>query len=51
VVELRLIRIFQLGNDPLRQHLAQFDAPLVEAVDLPNRPLGEYTLEITGGQR
>ena len=31
----------QLGDDPLRQHLAQLDAPLVERVDVPDRALRE----------
>ena len=28
----------ELGHDPLREHLAELDAPLVEGVDRPRRP-------------
>ena len=28
--ELRLARAFKFGDRPLRQHLAQLDAPLIE---------------------
>src|SRR5262249_10581483 len=41
VLELRLVGGLELGNDRLRQHLAELDSPLVEGVDLPDRPLGE----------
>src|SRR5262249_22618652 len=39
VVELA-IRLLELRNDFVREHLAELDAPLVERVDLPDRPLG-----------
>src|SRR5688572_11867861 len=41
VPKFRLGRAIQLWNDPLRQHLAQIDAPLIEGVDVPNSALGE----------
>ena len=41
VRELGLVRALELGNDALRQHLAQLDAPLIERVDIPDRPLGK----------
>ena len=40
VRELRLVGP-QLGGDPLGQHLAELDAPLVERVDVPDRALRE----------
>src|SRR5262249_57771807 len=33
---------FQLADDALGEHLAQLDAPLVEGVDAPDRPLREH---------
>src|SRR3954447_14597626 len=41
VRERRLLGRLQLRDDPLRELLAQLHAPLVEGVDLPDRPLGE----------
>ena len=32
----------ELGHDPLRELLAELDAPLVERVDVPDRTLGEH---------
>src|SRR5258708_36999480 len=39
--ELRFVFVLNLRDDAVRQHLAQFDAPLVERIDVPDRPLGE----------
>ena len=39
VLELRLRRAFQFGNDALREGLAEFHAPLIEGIDLPDRRL------------
>ena len=36
-----LLLAFQFRDNALRQHLAQFHAPLVEAVDVPDDALGE----------
>src|SRR5271169_5221756 len=36
VVEGGFRRALELRDDPLGQHLAQFDAPLIEGVDLPD---------------
>src|SRR4051794_26998094 len=41
VGELRLALRLELGDDPLGEHLAELDAPLVERVDVPDHPLGE----------
>src|SRR5450755_42262 len=39
--ELGLFRAFELGDDALRENFAEFDAPLVERIDLPDGALGE----------
>src|SRR5882672_10177164 len=31
----------ELGDDALRQYLAEFDAPLIEGIDVPDHALGE----------
>src|SRR3954465_1940777 len=41
VMQVGVRLALQFGNDPLRQRLAQFHAPLVEGVDLPDGALGE----------
>src|SRR5215510_13570035 len=41
VRELRLLVRLQLARDPLREHLAELDPPLVEGVDVPDSPGGE----------
>src|SRR5262252_6925654 len=38
----------QLADDALGEHLAQLDAPLVEGVDAPDRPLGEHGVLVEG---
>ena len=48
--ELRLCWVFELGNDPLRQRLAQLDAPLIERIDLPDHPLREHAMFVEGNQ-
>ena len=40
----------QFGNNPLRQNLAEFDAPLVERVDFPNGALGKHDVFVQGNQ-
>ena len=47
----RFGRVFQLGNDPLRQHLPQFHAPLVIRIDRPDRALREHVVLIQRHQR
>jgi hypothetical protein len=42
VCELRLCFAFKLGDDALREDFAQFDAPLVERIDVPDSALGEH---------
>src|SRR5438034_11759049 len=34
----------ELRNDPLGQHLAQLDSPLIERVDVPDDALGEHAV-------
>ena len=34
----------ELRRDPLGQHLAELDAPLIERVDAPDRALGEHVV-------
>src|SRR5580704_14190446 len=41
MLELGFRGTFQLGDDPLGERLAQFHAPLIERIDLPDRALGE----------
>src|SRR6185295_12530631 len=41
VRELGLRGAFKLGGGFLRQDFSQLDAPLVERIDVPDRPLGE----------
>ena len=50
MLELELCLALELRDDTLGQDLAQLDAPLVEGVDLPDRPLGEDTMLIEGHQ-
>src|SRR6185436_2304482 len=50
VAELRLRLALELRDDPLGQHLAQLDAPLVEGVDLPDRALGEDAVLVEGDE-
>src|SRR6516165_2074766 len=48
MVERWLGLTLELGDDPLRQHLAQLDAPLVERVDVPDDALGEHAVLVEG---
>ena len=41
---------FQLGDDPLCEHFAQFDTPLIEAIDVPDHPLHEHGVLIERDQ-
>src|SRR6202453_535216 len=41
MLQFRLVGALELWNDALGERLAQFDAPLVEAIDAPDRALGE----------
>jgi hypothetical protein len=50
VVEIGLRFALQFGNDPLCQHFAQFDTPLVERVDLPDRAWGEDRVLVKGDE-
>jgi len=35
---------FQFGNNPLGEHLAQLDAPLIKGINVPNRALREHAV-------
>src|SRR5579871_399958 len=48
VIELRLLGALKLRDDSLSQDLAQFHAPLVEGIDLPDRALGEDAVLVEG---
>ena len=50
VLQRRLRRALKLRNDALRQHLAQFHAPLVERVDLPDGALREHAVLVERDQ-
>ena len=41
VFQRRLVGLLKLRNDLLRQNFAEFHAPLIEGVDLPDGPLRE----------
>ena len=45
-----LRRALEFGNDTLGKGFAEFHAPLVEGIDLPNRTLGKYRVLIKGDQ-
>jgi hypothetical protein len=49
VVEGRLCLALKLRNNPLGQNLAQFHAPLVERVDVPDGTLGEDAVLVLDG--
>src|SRR3954470_612559 len=38
----------ELRDDPLGQHLAQLDSPLIERVDIPDDTLGEDAVLVEG---
>src|ERR1700690_3268040 len=42
VLELRFFRTLQFRDDALCQHFAQFDAPLVERIDVPDGGLSKH---------
>src|SRR6266851_1198913 len=50
VSQHRLCRTLQLANDPLCQHLAKLDTPLVERVDAPNRTLRKHCMFVQRNQ-
>src|SRR6476646_949347 len=51
VAQLRLLRAFELARCLLGEHLAQFDAPLVEAVDVPDHALHEHAVLVQRDER
>ncbi len=48
--QLGLVLARELGDDPLGEHLAKLDSPLVKRVDLPDRALCENTVLIERDQ-
>ena len=50
VFEVRLPCGFEFGDDALGEDFAEFDAPLVEGVDLPEDALGEDAHLVEGDE-
>lgn len=50
MLEIGAFRCFQLWNDALCKHLAEFHAPLVEGVDVPDTALSEDLVLIQGDE-
>ena len=50
MLEIGAFRCFQLWNDVLCKHLAEFHAPLVEGVDVPDTALSEDLVLIQGDE-
>jgi len=46
--KLRLSRALKLGDDAVGQHFAEFYAPLVEGVDVPDGALDEDFVLVEG---
>src|SRR6059058_5767544 len=44
MAERGLRLVLELRNDPLGQHLAQLDSPLIERVDVPDDALSEHAV-------
>src|SRR5262245_52023166 len=50
MAEARLCLALEFRNNALGQHLAQLDAPLIEGVDIPDRPLRENGVFVKGDE-
>ena len=50
MVWCRSILAFQFGHDLHRKHLAEFDTPLVERIDLPDCALNKHGMFVEGDQ-
>src|SRR3984893_13667575 len=50
MAELWLGHALELGDDALGQNLAEFDAPLIERIDVPNGALGEHAVLVERNQ-
>src|SRR5215475_8786951 len=50
MMELRFDRAFQLRNNALSQNFSQFDAPLVEGIDVPDGALCEHGVFVQSNQ-
>src|ERR1700731_1601686 len=50
MAELGLGLALELGDDALSQNLAEFDAPLIERIDVPNGALGEHAVLVERNQ-
>jgi hypothetical protein len=46
VTERRFFLCLELRNNALREDFSEFDTPLVEAVDIPNRTLCKHRMFI-----
>src|SRR5262245_54227108 len=50
MAELGLALALELRDDALSQDLTEFDAPLIERVDVPDGSLGEYAMLVQRNQ-
>ena len=50
MIKSRFLLTFEFGDNPLGQLLAQFDTPLVERVDVPNRSLCKNTVLVESNE-
>ena len=49
--EIGSARAFEFGNNFLGKHFAQLDAPLIERINVPNRPLRENAVLVQRNER
>ena len=50
MLEVRIVLPFEFGNDPLGEQLTKLNSPLIERIDIPNRPLRENGVFIKGNK-
>ena len=50
MTECGFYRALEFWDNSLSQHLAQFHAPLIERIDVPDDPLGEHIVFVQGHQ-
>src|ERR1051326_298619 len=50
VCEMGIVLALQFGNDSIREYFAEFNAPLIERVDVPDRPLSKHTVFVERDQ-
>ena len=51
LLELRFIRAFEFRGRPVRQHLGQLDAPLIERIDITDCPFSENAVLVKRDQK